>query len=91
MSFFFCFYEHENDHKRMIGHEEYQENNKIDDVVEDEYGDVKLNLVIPSGIYNHLSCMADEEDMSVEDYIIQMATDGRIDDECRKEEYYEER
>ncbi|MGB4091709.1 MAG: hypothetical protein WBK46_07170 [Ruminococcus flavefaciens] len=40
--------------------------------------------------YNHLSCMADEEDMSVEDYIIQMATDGRIDDECRKEEYYEE-
>lgn len=87
MSFFFCFYENENDDKRRIGHEEYQEN----DAVEDEYGDVKLNLVIPSGIYNHLSCMADEEDMSVEDYIIQMATDGRINDECRKEEYYEER
>lgn len=90
MSFFFCFYENEKDDKRRIVHEEYQENDNINDVGEDEYGEVKLNLVIPSGIYNHLSCMADEEDMSVENYIIQMATDGRIDDECRKEEYYEE-
>ena len=83
MSFFFCFYEHENDDKRRIGHEEYQEN----DAVEDEYGDVKLNLVIPSGIYNHLSCMADEEDMSVEDYIVRMATYGQIDD--REDDNYE--
>ena len=84
---FFRKYEYEYIIQQRLEIEEYQEN----DAVEDEYGDVKLNLVIPSGIYNHLSCMADEEDMSVEDYIIQMATDGRINDECRKEEYYEER
>ena len=71
----------------MIEPEEYRKNDIFDDGVEDEYGDVKLNLVIPSEIYNHLLCMADDADMSVEDYVVQMATYGQIDD--GKEDNYE--
>ena len=44
MSSFICFYEHENDNRNMIAPEEYRGNDIIDDDVDDEYGDVNLNL-----------------------------------------------
>ena len=78
MGFFFCFYDNENNIRNMIEPEEYRKNDIFD---------VKLNLVIPSEIYNHLLCMADDADMSVEDYVVQMATYGQIDD--GKEDNYE--
>lgn len=87
MGFFFCFYDNENNIRNMIEPEKYRKNDIFNDGVEDEYGDVNLNLAIPSEIYNHLLCMADDADMSVKEYIIQMATYGQIDD--KEEDNYE--
>ena len=87
MGFFFCFYDNENNNRNMIEPEKYRKNDIFNDGVEDEYGDVNLNLAIPSEIYNHLLCMADDADMSVKEYIIQMATYGQIDD--KEEDNYE--
>ena len=87
MGFFFCCYDNENNIRNMIEPEKYRKNDIFNDGVEDEYGDVNLNLAIPSEIYNHLLCMADDADMSVKEYIIQMATYGQIDD--KEEDNYE--
>lgn len=86
---FFRKYEYEYIIQQRLEIEEYQENDNINEGVEDEFGDVELNLVIPSEIYNHLSCMAEDADMPLEEYVVQMATYGQIDDELSEDDYYE--
>ena len=48
-----------------------------------EFGEVRLLLDIPDTVYNHLLCMADDAEMSVENYVIQMAVYGCIESDDR--------
>ena len=48
-----------------------------------EYGEVRLMLDIPDTVYNHLLCMADDAEMSVENYVIQMAVYGCVESDDR--------
>ena len=48
-----------------------------------EFGEVRLVLDIPDTVYNHLLCMADDAEMSVENYVIQMAVYGCVESDDR--------
>lgn len=87
MGFFFYFYDNENDNRNMIVPEEYRDNDIIDDDDEDELGNFELNLVMPSEVYHHIFYMAKNAEMSIEEYVMRMATYGQIDD--REEDNYE--
>ena len=48
-----------------------------------EFGEVRLLLDMPDTVYNHLLCMADDAEMSVENYVIQMAVYGCVESDDR--------
>ena len=54
-----------------------------------DFEEVSLTLVMPSEIYKNLSCLADKAELSIEDYVIQMAAYGHIFSEPGKDGYYE--
>ena len=56
-----------------------------------EFGEVHLVLDIPDTVYNHLLCMADDAEMSVESYILQMTVYGCIESDDRMSNTPEER
>ena len=59
------------------------------DFEEEDFEEVSLTLVMPSEIYKNLSCLADKAELSIEDYVIQMAAYGHLFSEPRKDGYYE--
>lgn len=58
-------------------------------VLDYDFEEVSLTLVMPSEIYKNLSCLADKAQLSIEDYVIQMAAYGHLFSEPRKDGYYE--
>ena len=56
-----------------------------------EFGKVRLLLDIPDTVYNHLLGMADDAEMSVENYVIQMAVYGCIESDDKMNNTPEER
>ena len=54
-----------------------------------DFEEVSLTLVMPSEIYKNLSCLADKAELSIEDYVIQMAAYGHLFSEPGKDGYYE--
>ena len=59
------------------------------DFEEDDFEEVSLTLVMPSEIYKNLSCLAAKAELSIENYVIQMAAYGHIFSEPGKDGYYE--
>ena len=54
-----------------------------------DFEEVSLTLVMPSEIYKNLSCLAAKAELTIEDYVIQMAAYGHIFSEPGKDGYYE--
>ena len=54
-----------------------------------DFEEVSLTLVMPSEIYKNLSCLAAKAELSIEDYVIQMAAYGHLFSEPGKDGYYE--
>lgn len=54
-----------------------------------DFEEVSLTLVMPSEIYKNLSCLADKAELSIEDYVIQMAAYGHLFSEPGKDGCYE--